>query len=259
MATLIASHWMKVRSYSGTDRGIVRATNEDALLLADDLGLFAVCDGVGGRVGGDVASSRAAAVIESAVRGGVDRLRASRRSSEPLTAHHARLHALLQASFQRASEDLIALGAEQPHLQGLCTTASALLVDGEHALLAHTGDSRIYRLRGHTLEQLTHDHTLAAWAEEGGVPSASASRLSGLTDAIGVGLQVRVDLERVDLRAGDRFFLCTDGVHAHRGDDPALLDLVGGPPETVIPRAIELARSRDSDDNVTAALLVCGI
>jgi protein phosphatase len=249
---------MKVRCYGGTDRGVVRPTNEDALLLAADIGLFVVCDGVGGRVAGDVASSSSVRVIETAVRGGLRRLAAADRSDEACAERPTQLHELLRASFQRANDELHAIGAEKPALRGLCTTASALLLDGAHALIAHVGDSRIYRLREHRIHQLTHDHTFAAWAVEGGISSASAARLSGLTEALGIRAEVRIDLSRVEVAPGDRFLLCTDGLHAHRGDDPALLDLLGGPAGEVIPRTIKLARARGCDDNVTAAVVICG-
>ena len=251
---------MKVRSYGDTDRGVVRPTNEDALLLAADIGLFVVCDGVGGRVAGDVASSHSVQVIETAVRRGLGLgpLAPVDDSSEELCEQrHAQLLEILRKAFQQANDELHALGAEQPALHGLCTTASALLLDGAHALVAHVGDSRIYRLRGHTIQQLTLDHTLAAWAAEGGVSSASAARLSGLTEALGIREKVRIDLERIEVVTGDRFLLCTDGLHAHRDDDPALLDLLGGSAEEVIPRTIKLARARGCDDNVTAAVIIC--
>lgn len=248
---------MKVRSHGGTDRGVVRPTNEDALLLAADIGLFVVCDGVGGRVAGDVASSSSVKVIETAIRAGLCQLAAADGSDEAYEERHTQLHELLRASFQRANDELHAISAEEPALHGLCTTASALLLDGAHALIAHVGDSRIYRLRDHRIHQLTHDHTFATWAVEGGISSASAARLSGLTEALGIRPKVRIDLSRVEVAPGDRFLLCTDGLHAHRGDDPALLDLLGGPAGEVIPRTIKLARARGCDDNVTAAVVIC--
>ena len=249
---------MKVRSHGGTDRGVVRPTNEDAFLLAEDIGLFVVCDGVGGRVGGAVASSRSVQAIDTAVRSGLGLLSLDDSSGEPDEERLMLLRGLLREGFQRANDELYTLGAEQPALRGLCTTASALLVDGAHALIAHVGDSRIYRLRGNRIQQLTQDHTFGAWAAKGGgVSSASAARLSGLTEALGLRATVRIDLERIELATGDRFLLCTDGLHAHRGDDPALLDLLGGPAEQVIPRTIELARARGCDDNVTAAVVIC--
>jgi serine/threonine protein phosphatase PrpC len=240
-----------LRAFGETDAGS-REVNEDALLLAPALGLFAVCDGVAGRLGGARASAEAIAIIEASVR-------ASLRELGPASAdagdRRRALGELLGAALVEANAALLRRGSAEPEVRGLATTASALLIVGEDAVLAHIGDSRIYRIRGDEVAQLTRDHSFAAWAERGGVAPDKAARLRGVTEVLGLREAPQIDVEPVDVAPGDRLLLCTDGLYAHLGDDAEIAAIVRGPIDQVVGRALDRARAAVSVDNITAVVV----
>lgn len=242
---------MKLHVDSDTAAGLARACNEDALLVAPALGLFVVCDGVGGGSLGDRASATCVAVVGESIA----RARPGLQEG-PADARDERHLAALVAAFEAANAAVHALGDDVPPERRPSTTASALLVDDRRAYVAHVGDSRIYRIRGAEVLRLTVDHTMAEWARRGGLPPASADRFVGLTAAIGRRPTVTIDTACVDLEIGDRLLLCTDGLHAHLDGDAAIVDLVGGAVEGAAQRALALARARGGDD-VTAVVLAC--
>ncbi|MEZ4383029.1 MAG: PP2C family serine/threonine-protein phosphatase [Nannocystaceae bacterium] len=246
---------ISLRAVGATDAGS-RAVNEDALLVAPALGLFAVCDGVAGRLGGARASAEAVATIESFVRA---RLRDAgpQRELGDAAARRDALGRLLRAALVEANAALLRRGREEPAVRGLATTASALLVVGDDAALAHIGDSRIYRIRGAEVTQLTRDHSFAAWAERGGVDPDRAARLRGVTEVLGLRDVPQIDVAPVDVAPGDRLLLCTDGLYARLADDATIAALVGGPLEGVAARALDHARVAASVDNITAVVVDC--
>jgi len=241
---------MKLRSHAGTDIGGLRSHNEDAHLCASQLGLFVVCDGVGGRAAGELASATAIEVIEAWVRAHI-----SGSAERSLADRRAHREGVLVAAFQEASAKLYRLGVDEPALHGLSTTASALLIDEDSVLVVHVGDSRIYRARGREVEQLTKDHSLTEWAQKGGLSPASAARLSGIVEAIGIRERVKVEVLTCDVAEGDRFLLCTDGLYVHFDDPMALAELLGGPLAAIVPRSLALAKDREGRDNVTVLVV----
>lgn len=244
---------MHLRSDGGTDRGLVRLRNEDALLVAADLGLFAVCDGVGGRIAGERASAAAVAAIEAAVRADLPAL-----LSRPAASRRADLEALLLAAIERANQAIRGIAAAEPALEGLSTTVAALLVVDETAIVAHVGDSRVYRRRGGEVRQLTVDHTIGALRRGGREAPVGEPRRSGnIFRALGMRDEVKVDVTGVDVEVGDRFLLCTDGLHTYLADDAAIAALIDDAIEAVVPRAIAHARASGGADNITAVIVAC--
>ncbi|MCB9570059.1 MAG: serine/threonine-protein phosphatase [Myxococcales bacterium] len=241
---------MLLRYDAGTDPGAAGRENEDALLVAPDIGLFAVFDGVGGRLAGEIASSTAVEVIGASLRAGLGAIAQAR-----LEERRERVATLLRDAFARANATIRRLGRDDAGLRGLCTTATALLVDDARAFVAHVGDSRIYRIRGGHAQQLSADHNLAAWARQGGHASESASRLSGLTAALGLRDALATDVFEVEVDVGDRLILCTDGLYAALAGDAALARLAAAPLEEVVPRAIAEAHARGGEDNVTVVVV----
>ena len=141
---------------------------------------------------------------------------------------------------------------------GMGTTVSALLVLGDFAITAQVGDSRIYRARGNTVEQLTEDHTLIAWQIKQGLITPQEAQRSPhrnvITRAVGNRDYVQVDTGLVELHKGDRFLLCSDGLHGYLKDED-VCPIVAAGQEVAVRKFIDLANDRGGKDNITAILV----
>lgn len=235
-----------------TDLGRVRENNEDKFEfflpdgereLASRGSIFLVCDGMGGHAAGQIASELAAKTFVDVYRNhpGDDPLAAAR--AAVLAAHR------FVADTARAV----------PARRGMGTTLSALLLVQDQAVVAHVGDSRIYRLRDGSLERLTTDHTWVEAALRSGAISEEEAAVHpyrhALAQAIGTESTVQPDLARHDLREGDRFLLCSDGLTTHVPDgaiEEALRDL--GPAEAAW-ALVGQALADGGTDNVTVMVI----
>jgi protein phosphatase len=141
---------------------------------------------------------------------------------------------------------------------GMGTTLSALLILGEYAVTAQVGDSRIYKIQGEGVEQLTEDHTLIAWQLKQGLITPQEAKKSPhrnvITRAVGNRDYVQVDTGLVKLSSGIRFLLCSDGLHGYlRESDIAPIVALQG--ENAVKKFIALANERGGKDNITAILV----
>jgi protein phosphatase len=225
---------------SASDRG-ARATNEDAVLVAHDAGLFAVADGMGGHEAGEIASRVA-----------VERLAASFRDGSRSDAGSATAAALAER-IVRAVEDAhraVRDEADRRGARGDMGTTIVALVSSAHrrdACIAHVGDSRCYRARRGALSLLTADHTLGA----SGGPMGALLRRS-----VGFEASVRVDTHVVRVLGGDRFLLCSDGLS--EALDDATIERVLSASATVDGAAAALvaeAKARAARDNVSVVVV----
>jgi protein phosphatase len=236
--------------------GKMRDQNEDRLLLDDHLGLYVVCDGIGGHPHGDLAAELALRTIVQTLEEARPSLHAVRsRQAAPSVAL-----AEVRRAVERANAFLYAQCSDLPSRLRMGTTVALLLAAGWRAIVATVGDSRIYRLRDHRIQQLSRDHTVAQKMVRSGLLSeeaASGSRFhSVLTRSIGTQSTVTVDSFDTELRSGDRFLLCSDGLTDHFEDDDALLARhLQGELGTVPGALIELANRRDGHDNATALVV----
>lgn len=196
-----------------THVGLVRDSNEDAYIANDQLGLYAVCDGMGGHQAGEVASAEAVAAIESTVArcNRADRYRRSRRARE---ADH--LEQTVAAAVNQSATSVYRRALGEPSLHGMGTTTTVLLVGRRSAAMAHVGDSRLYRIRDRSAIQVSNDHTVPAELVRSGVlsPDNAAHHPSRhvLTRSIGPQIPVDVDTCLFDVQPGDRLLLCSDGL-----------------------------------------------
>ncbi len=175
--------------------------NQDAFVAIPDAGLFAVADGVGGEPGGEVASALA-----------IDALTRFFSSGELDARDRMVDSARLDLAFRMAHRDIVAEAAAGRY-QSMGTTLAAVLVSEGQAVIAHTGDSRIYRYGGGALESLTVDHNVyERLARVEGVKLLSASLGGALTRALTPRCDARPDLRSISLEPGDVLMLCTDGV-----------------------------------------------
>jgi serine/threonine protein phosphatase PrpC len=249
----------RLRSFGRSDVGRRREINEDAFFCDDALGLYLVADGVGGHAKGEVASAEAVEQIHDFVAQARDVLS---RGREELGSPERReeVRRLLEGSLQSACYIVFSMAELDPAQRGMSTTMSALLVSADFAVTAQVGDSRIYRVRDGSGVQLTEDHTLLNYKIKKGEISADEARhMRGknvITRAVGHKDYVEVDTRLIELKAGDRYLLCSDGLHGYLNDGELEKVLADGPIDDAPARFIELANMRGGKDNVTV-VIVC--
>jgi protein phosphatase len=240
-----------------TDIGRRRMSNEDAYLLDDALGLYVVADGMGGHAAGEVASQEAVETVMGMVRRGYEAV--SRFEQEgPTEANVRAVQRLLESAVQAATYMVFAIAENDPDQKGMGTTVSAMLIMDEYAVVAQVGDSRVYLVRDGGVYQLTEDHTLVAWQVKQGIISEAEAALSPhknvITRAVGSRDYVQVDTQCIEVGPGDRFLLCSDGLHGYLQDEeiPPILTLE---PEVAAGRLIDIANARGGRDNITAIVV----
>ena len=232
---------MRISDSAGlTDPGRVRRRNEDALVCAPPL--FAVADGMGGAQAGELASRIAAAAFREA--GAADVL-------DP----QARLRSIIQEANRR----IYARASRDPEVSGMGTTVTAALLAGDQVAVGHVGDSRAYRVREGTIEQLTNDHSLVADLVRSGRLSPEEAELhpqrSVITRALGTDPAVEVDSFSAEVRPGDVFLLCSDGLTTMIDDATVLESLSSSADLAAAARALVTAANRGGgEDNVTVVL-----
>ena len=255
---------LRVRAFGQTDVGRKRRSNEDAYLVDADLGLFVVCDGMGGHAAGEVASQEAVDSIYGMVKRGVPSLPNLEQMADDPNAYADgvyRHRRLIESALQAAAYMVFSMAELDRGRRGMGTTATAMLVRNGYATFGQVGDSRIYRLRGGYLTQLTEDHTLVAWQVKHGLITEAEAVLSPqrnvITRAIGSADHVEVDTGHFPIEAGDMYVLCSDGLHGYLGpqDEDVFLAAMA---EELPQLLIDLANGRGGKDNITViAVEVC--
>jgi PPM family protein phosphatase len=232
---------MKVADSAGfTDPGRKRRRNEDSFVI--DPPLFAVADGMGGAQAGEVASRLAAAAFREFHE--ADELEPEQRVAAIIQEANRRI-------YERASDDA--------QVSGMGTTITAALVSGQGLVIGHVGDSRAYRLRGDSFEQLTDDHSLVADLVRSGrlTPEEADThpQRSVITRALGTDPEVDVDTFTVAVESDDLFLLCSDGLTTMVADEE-IRDLVSGARD--LQQAgkglVKAANRAGGEDNVTVIL-----
>jgi protein phosphatase len=252
---------MQLEVGCATDVGRQRQRNEDSLAVhvpahgdgeAQIVGLMLVADGMGGERAGDRASQMTAERLKSWF---VDRSYAD----WPETSGPGGLEAALGRAIRAVSQEIYELGEDDPNIRGLGSTVVICLLADDRLVLGHVGDSRCYRLRGTTLELLTTDHSWVQRQVDAGVISAEAARSHPqrniLTRSLGDSLPPEVDIASFDVRHGDLFMLCSDGLTGGVSDGEILkLSLLGKNPQTLAESLVRLANEQDGSDNITCVV-----
>lgn len=248
---------MRVRYFGDTDVGLKRSHNEDAFLADPDLGLFIVCDGVGGRARGEVASREAVDFIWEWVKREQPTLVASRESSREADVV-GKLCQIMRGAIQNATYMVHSLGQLNPDQRGMSTTASAFLVCGNLGVVGQVGDSRVYLARDGNTSQLTEDHTLVNYQLKHGLITADEAKRSRIrnviTRAVGHKDYVEVDTLPIPLFAGDRILLCSDGLHGYLTDD-ALRRIMANDVQAAVLDSIRFANEQGGSDNITTLMI----
>jgi serine/threonine protein phosphatase PrpC len=243
---------MKMVSAGRTDVGRRRPHNEDSLLCDDELGLYVVCDGVGGNAKGEVASSESVELVHSWVKRWRKTLEVF--VEQPSGENEDLVRRLLESAVQSACYMVFGMGQLDPRQRGMSSTLSSLLCAGPKGFIAQVGDSRVYLARGTHCVQLTEDHTLVNFRLKLGLISpeeaATAPGRNVITRAVGHQDYVEVDTVSIDLQPGDRFMLCSDGLHGYL-ENNELENLILGERQQVVERLVDLANQRGGRDNIT--------
>ena len=210
-----------LKSLGVTDIGRRRSHNEDSFLCDDQLGLYVVADGVGGQAKGEIASHQATEEVQGFIKREHTQLAQLIGSADDASLYQATR--IVESAVQSACYMVFGMAELDPQSHGMSTTISVLFVHHAMGIVAQVGDSRIYRLRDGIAQQLTEDHTLLNYKLKHGLISADEAANSPaknvITRAVGHKDYVQVDTRRVDVAAGDRFLLCSDGLHGYIEDE----------------------------------------
>lgn len=229
--------------------GLVRKENQDSVLALSEAGLFCVADGMGGGKGGALASrwicdgfANAARAEEFDSLSGDDRMLMVDRV---LKSVNHRIRAYAAEKGYRSMGSTVAMMVFNPQ-------------DGAHPSIVHVGDSRVYRLRRGELRLMTSDHTVGGEMSRKTVSRTESENLSSrrnplshiLTRAVGTEFRVRPDWQKAEVRAGDRYLLCTDGVHDMLSDADILAAMKGRVgPEVIVTRLEKGIVAAGASDN----------
>lgn len=222
-----------------TDPGKVRKHNEDACVIRDDIGLWAVADGMGGHHAGDVASQTI-----------VDRL-----AEIPAKDSLADLTDAVEDTLDDVNHYLMDMAREQRQTIG--ATVIALLSSGDrYAVCLWAGDSRLYRIRGRKIEALSQDHAMSEDLFESGLLSREDAenhpQADRVTRACGGTDEFYLDCEMFEMKAGDIYIMCSDGLYKELEEDE-ILEIVRETKDrnTIADALVDKALTRKARDNTT--------
>lgn len=248
-----ALEWRRMRVIAAglSDVGRQRVHNEDRFILLPEFDVYVVADGMGGHQSGEVASRMAASTIATFFR-----------SRGLPGGAPAPLGERLRAAVTYANARIFARADDSRAHRGMGTTVVAVAFHREtgQVHVAHAGDSRCYRMRDGTLEQLTRDHSLVADAllERPDLSEADLAYLprNVITRALGIAPTVDVDLRVENAQPGDLFLLCSDGLHGLLTDLEIADTLLDRPVLTqACASLVEMANEAGGRDNITAVLV----
>lgn len=241
---------MQVTSHGVTDIGLVRQNNEDRFAIEPILGLYVVCDGMGGHAGGEVAAGTAInSVIEY-----------FRLCNDHKVVDEQFFAQRVSFAIKRASREIHFMATSDFMLNKMATTLTMLMLANEKAHIANVGDSRAYLIREGAARLLTTDQTIRNELLRQGYspddPLATGRFARMLTHSVGEGESVEAEVLSIDIRPGDRFLLCTDGLSKYFDDDDEIAHIVNhGRPHSATRDFLSLARRRGGSDNITAIVI----
>jgi PPM family protein phosphatase len=249
---------MRVDSWALTDVGRARKHNEDGWLIDDQLGLYAVADGMGGHAAGEIASAHALRVVQEEVVKKKPLLDSF--TQHPTPELRAQILREIELAINVASSAIFHMAQRDKKRHGMGTTLSMMLVVGNKAFMAHVGDSRVYLSRARQVHQLSEDHSyLWEQVKKGNITLEEAKRSpfsNVITRAVGITETVQVDTLVFDVLPGDTYLLCSDGMHGYLEGDQELAEILSGEEGEELPRKlISLANARGGKDNITSLVL----
>lgn len=236
-----------------SDIGLVRANNEDDWLQLPDLHLYALADGMGGHRAGEIAAKTAIDSLAAAF--------SEHSLAMPSSPSSSQLCKHIYDIICEVNSEVYQLGCSDPALYGMGTTLCCLYLQKKYAIIGHVGDSRIYRLRDKKLIQMTRDHSLLLDMAGRRAPSQDRAQIRSkyrnvITKAIGTEVSVDPSVYASDLRIGDAFLLCSDGLSDllnREQIEEILIQQI--PAEQKTQLLIHAAKNKGGHDNITVVLV----
>lgn len=243
---------------SATHTGMVRSHNEDSVELEENIGLAVLADGMGGYNAGEIASGIATALITSETKEALTRL------DMPAIKKASRLPAasrLLHDAVLKANTSIYESANSQPQYAGMGTTLVVGLFCDDNVVVAHIGDSRCYRLRDNALELITRDHSLLQEQIDSGLLTKEVARRSLnknlVTRAVGIEPDVVPEIHVHEVKAGDLYLLCSDGLNDMVEDEDIELtvsSLAANLP-LAVSQLVQMANDAGGRDNISVVLI----
>ncbi len=245
-----------------SDTGLKRGSNEDSTVTDAALGLALIADGMGGYKAGEVASAIAAkAVLDEVRKHRKDPQRGTGKGKNPAKDRANRQFEVLETAIAVANKQIYGTAQELPQCEGMGTTVIVALFADQHVVVAHVGDSRLYRLRNNELRQLTADHSLVQELIDRGFftrEEAQANTPRNLvTRALGVEADVVVDIQETALEREDIYLLCSDGLNDMVDDEEIRLTLskYSGNLAGAAQELVRLANAGGGKDNISVVIV----
>jgi len=235
----MGKHSVKVAGKS--DIGRKRSNNQDSILVAEALQLFAVADGMGGHSGGEVASAIAVKTLEK-IYVEMSQMPSAQRLVEAVKLCNRAIHEQARANSK---------------LQGMGTTLTAAAADGDWLHIAQVGDSRCYLYRDSELFQITEDHSQVYELLKSGLINDSNMaqfQKNVITRSVGYELGVQVDIFTRRVSSGDRYLICSDGLSGMVTNEQIAQVLQNFPVDTAVFNLVDLANAHGGEDNVSVVL-----
>ena len=238
---------MKRQFIGLTDTGVVRTANQDSYFVDDKLGrFFIVADGMGGHAGGQEASRIATEVIHAYLKQHWD---------SPLDSE-----VLLKEAVVKANVGIIEDQQAHPERRDMGTTVVVLIFRDEQPWCAHVGDSRLYRLHGSHLEQITDDHTWVGMALKKGEIDAEQAKFHPwrhvLSQCLGREDLQQIDIQEFEVLSGDRLLICSDGLTEEVSDTQIETALTNSKScQQTAQELIDTAKAAGGSDNITVVIV----
>ena len=251
---------MKIAAAGLSDVGLKRESNEDFLAMDHSTGLYIVADGMGGHLAGEVASRVAVQIIHKNVNNWI-------KKNSPVTEIFdfpdmtlSERGNYLSSSIKLANRVIYEMSQEYTEYKGMGTTIVTLAIMPSAVIAANVGDSRIYLIRGNSMEPLSKEHSIVAEQLEMGLISEEEAKISPLrhilTKNLGSVDKVDVDVFEIEHMNNDRFLLCTDGLTDLVSENEILRIIKNEDnPEHTCKQLISEANKRGGNDNITVSLI----
>jgi protein phosphatase len=233
--------------------GQLRPLNEDAIGARPDLGLFVLCDGLGGYNAGEIAATMAVSALLSRL---ADDFQQAQESDTPFDPRRTLAERMIEMN------DVISrAAANSAAFEGMATTIVIAWILGDRLWVAHAGDSRLYRFREGVLEALTRDHSFSQELLDAGMVTEEEARLlpskNLVTRALGAGGDVEPEVNDYPLRVGDVLMLCSDGLTEMVDDVQIAGAIFASVPDVqrAAQRLVDLANAAGGRDNISVIVV----
>lgn len=243
---------------SHTDPGMVRSHNEDSIASIAEKGLVVLADGMGGYNAGEVASGMATTVITTELRQLLEDH--APHEVDPQSGQKAALK-MLREQVAKANTSIYQASQSQPQYAGMGTTLVVALFYDNKMMVAHIGDSRMYRMRGEEFGQVTKDHSLLQEQIDAGMLTKEQAKQSSnknlVTRALGIDPAVETEIHEYDTQPGDVYLLCSDGLSDMVSDEDIgmALQALGANLNLAAQQLVQMANDNGGRDNISVILI----